>query len=217
MSQHTKILFYLSILLLSCFYGDAQVRPVGNVGKNDTIILEAIKVGSELMGMVYIQDVEVKAAYMDPAKRDEIRRLRYNVYKVYPYAVTAAFVLDKVDKETAIRTKKRDRKTYLKQVEKEMNDKFKDQLKNLSMTQGQILVKLINRQTGRDCYSVIKEIKGGLNARIYQTAAFFFDNDLKAQYDPYGKDRDIEVIVQEIESKNYYQYQLTQQQKRLAN
>jgi hypothetical protein len=217
MSQSSKISFYLFILLLSCFYSDAQVKPVGNIGKNDTIILEAIKVGSELMGMVYIQDVEVKAAYMDPAKRDEMRRLRYNVYKVYPYAVTAAFVLDKVDKETAIRTKKKDRKAYLKQVEKEMNDKFKDQLKNLSMTQGQILVKLINRQTGRDCYSVIKEIKGGLNARIYQTAAFFFDNDLKAQYDPYGKDRDIEVIVQEIESKNYYQYQMAQQQKRLVN
>jgi hypothetical protein len=97
-----------------------------------------------------------------------------------------------------------------------MNDKFKDQLKNLSMTQGQILVKLINRQTGRDCYSVIKEIKGGLNARIYQTAAYFFDNDLKAQYDPYGKDRDIEMIVQEIESKNYYQYQMAQQRK-MAN
>lgn len=187
------------------------------MGKNDTILLDAVQIGNDLIGMVYIQEVEVRAAYMDPQKRDEMRRLRYNVYKVYPYAVTAAFVLDKVDKETSIRTKKKDRKAYLKQVEKEMNDKFKDQLKNLSMTQGQILVKLINRQTGRDCYSVIKEIKGGLNARIYQTAAFFFDNDLKAQYDPYGKDRDIEIIVQEIESKNYYQYQMAQQQKRLAN
>jgi hypothetical protein len=198
------------ILLLSCFRGNAQ-------GKNDTILLDAIKVGPDLMGVLYIQEVEVSTTYMDPKKREEMRRLRYNVYKVYPYAVTAAFVLDKVDKETAVRTKRRDRKAYLKQVEKEMDDKFKDQLKNLSMTQGQILVKLINRQTGRDCYSVIKEIKGGLNARIYQTAAFFFDNDLKAQYDPYGKDKDIEIIVQEIESKNYYQYQMAQQQKRLAN
>lgn len=186
-------------------------------GVNDTILLGAINVGNEVYGMVFIPDIEINAAYLDPKKREEMRRLRYNVYKVYPYAVTAAFILDKVDRETAVKTKKRDRKEYLKKVEQEMNAKFKDELKNLSMTQGQILVKLINRQTGRDCYSVIKEVKGGLNARIYQTAAFFFNNDLKAQYDPYNKDKDIEMIVQEIESKNYYQYQYQQQQKRLAN
>ncbi len=126
-------------------------------------------------------------------------------------------MLNSVDKEMAIRTKKKDRKAYLKQVEKEMNGKFKNELKDLSMTQGQILVKLINRETGRDCYSVIKELKGGLNARIYQTAAFFFNNDLKRQYDPYNKDKDIEMIVQEIESKNYHKYQMQLQQKRLAN
>lgn len=184
---------------------------------NDTIRLGGIQVGNEVCPMIFIDEVEITGAYTDPKRREEMRRLRYNVYKVYPYAVTAAFVLDKVDKETAIRTKRKDRKQYLKQVEKEMNVRFKDELKNLSMTQGQILVKLINRQTGRDCYSVIKEIKGGLNARIYQTAAFFFDNNLKAQYDPYGKDKDIETIVQEIESKNYYQYQYMLQQKRMAN
>lgn len=206
MAKTLKIAFFLFLMQLLCLEGNAQ-------GKNDTILLGAVQVGPDIYPMFFGPEVEIITSYLDPKKREEMRRLRYNVYKVYPYAVTAAFVLDKVDKETSIRTKKKDRKGYLKQVESEMNDKFKDQLKNLSVTQGQILVKLINRQTGRDCYSVIKEIKGGLNARIYQTAAFFFDNDLKAQYDPYGKDRDIEMIVQEIESKNYYQYQMAQQRK----
>jgi len=211
MSRLLKACFFLVAVLLPAIRSGAQK------GVNDTILLGGIQVGSEVYPMLFIDEVEITGPYTDPKRRDELRRLRYNVYKVYPYAVTAAFVLDKVDKEVAVRTKKRDRKQYLKQVEKEMNSRFKDELKNLSMTQGKILVKLINRQTGRDCYSVIKEIKGGLNARIYQTAAFFFDNDLKAQYDPYGKDKDIEMIVQEIESKNYYQYQYMQQQKRLAN
>jgi len=186
-------------------------------GVNDTILLGGIRIGDEVYGMIFIQEVEILGLHGDPKRKAELARLRYNVFKVYPYAVTAAFVLDKVEKETAIRTKRRDRKQYLKSVEAEMNAKFKDELKNLSMTQGQILVKLINRQTGRDCYSVIKEIKGGLNARIYQTAAYFFDNNLKKQYDPYGVDKDIEMIVQEIESKNYYQYQYQMQQKKLAN
>lgn len=206
--------FKIALLLvagLSCLGAAAQN------GKNDTIMLGAYQVGNDIFGMVFIDDVEITGQYADPKRREEIKRLRYNVYKVYPYAVTAAYILDKVDKETSVRTKRRDRKQYLKQIEKEMNARFKDELKNLSMTQGQILVKLINRQTGRDCYSVIKEIKGGLNARIYQTAAFFFDNNLKAQYDPYGKDKDVEMIVQEIEAKNYYQYQNMLQQKKLAN
>lgn len=206
--------FKIALLLvagLSCLGAAAQN------GKNDTIMLGAYQVGNDIFGMVFIDDVEITGQYADPKRREEIKRLRYNVYKVYPYAVTAAYILDKVDKETSVRTKRKDRKQYLKQIEKEMNARFKDELKNLSMTQGQILVKLINRQTGRDCYSVIKEIKGGLNARIYQTAAFFFDNNLKAQYDPYGKDKDVEMIVQEIEAKNYYQYQNMLQQKKLAN
>lgn len=211
MGKYFKAGFLVMIVL---FLGQA-IRA--QHGPNDTILLGAVQVGAEVYPMIFINDVEITGAYLDPKRKEELRRLRYNVYKVYPYAVTAAFILDKVDKEMAVRSKKRDRKQYLKQVEKEMNAKFKDELKNLTMTQGQILVKLINRQTGRDCYSVIKEIKGGLNARIYQTAAWLFNNDLKAQYDPFNKDKDIEMIVQEIESKNYYQYQYQMQQKRLAN
>ena len=212
MHQHFKIL--LILIILCAFAGRAKAQ---GEGVNDTILLGGIRVGDEIFGMVFIQEVEIFGMHTDPKRKAELNRLRYNVFKVYPYAVTAAFVLNKVEKETAIRTKRRDRKQYLKSVEAEMNAKFKDELKNLSMTQGQILVKLINRQTGRDCYSVIKDIKGGLNARIYQTAAYFFDNNLKKQYDPYGVDKDIEMIVQEIESKNYYQYQYQMQQKKLAN
>jgi|SRR5690606_9407916 len=183
---------------------------------NDTILLGAIEDQGRLYGMIFIPDVEVFGQYMDPKRREQIRRLRYNVFKVYPYAVTAAYVLEQVDKETTAIQRKRDRKAYLKKVEKEMNAKFKDELKDLSISQGQILVKLINRETGRDCYSVIKDLKGGFNARIYQTAAQLFNNSLKNQYDPYGEDKDIEMIVQEIESKNYYRYQYKLQQQRIG-
>lgn len=214
MHKHLKHIL-LSITLWLLAHG-ANAQDPGQ-GVNDTILLGGLRVGNEVYAMVFINEVEILSTYMDPKRKAELARLRYNVFKVYPYAVTAAYILDKVEKETAIRTKKRDRKQYLKSVEKEMNARFKDELKNLSMNQGKILVKLINRQTGRDCYSVIKEVKGGLNARIYQTAAFFFDNDLKKQYDPFGTDKDIEMIVKEIEAKNYYQYQYQLQQKRLAN
>lgn len=213
MQQHFKTGLLVLVLSFLTMLTVAQDKP----GANDTILLSGVVVNEETYGMIFIDEVEVPGILLNPQRRAELARLRYNVYKVYPYAVTASFVLNSVDKEMALRTKRRDRKEYLKQVEKEMNGKFKNELKDLSMTQGQILVKLINRQTGRDCYSLIKELKGGLNARIYQTAAFFFNNDLKRQYDPFNKDKDIEMIVQEIEAKNYHQYQMQLQQKRLAN
>ncbi|HEU4609503.1 MAG TPA: DUF4294 domain-containing protein, partial [Chitinophagaceae bacterium] len=73
-------------------------------GEHDTIMLGAVQVGNETFPMMFIEEVEVTGPVMDPKRREEIRRLRYNVYKVYPYAVTAAFVLNKVDKEMAARS-----------------------------------------------------------------------------------------------------------------
>jgi len=165
-----------------------------------------IVVGRDTFPYSYLPMVFVEGK-LDPQQRAYWDNLRYNVAKVYPYAVTAAYVLKKVDEELDIRTKKKNRKKYIKTTQKALNDRFKDELKNLTITQGKILVKLINRETGRDCYDVIKELRGGLNARMFQTMAFLFDNNLKEQYDPYGKDKDIETIVQEIEAKNYFKYQ----------
>lgn len=165
-----------------------------------------IVVGTDTFPLGYIPMVFIEGE-LDPAEKARLANLRYNVAKVYPYAVTAAYILQQVDEKMKATRKKHDRKAYIKATQKALNEKFKDELKNLSITQGKILVKLINRETGRDCYDVIRELKGGLNARIFQTMAFLFDNNLKAQYDPYGADKDIEMIVQEIEAKNYYHYQ----------
>jgi hypothetical protein len=202
MPQQLKILLFF-IGFMSCQgIGHAWQLP----GPDDTILLGGLVVNQDTFPIVYLHEVEV-TDYMDPQRRADMARLRYNVYKVYPYAITAAYVLNRVDQEMAIRTKRKDRKRFLKEEEKELKERFKGELKNLTITQGKILVKLINRETGRDCYDVIKQLKGGLNARIYQTTAFFFDNNLKEQYDPYGEDKDIEKIVREIESKSYIQHQ----------
>ncbi len=214
MARIISILFSIALLTLGFNRSSAQ----NGAGPYDTLTVSGLIVGADTFPMLWIDMVEVNGkSKMDPRRKAELDRLRYNVYKVYPYAITAAYVLDDVDRELAKRSKKKDRKAFLKQKEQQLNSKFKGELKDLTMTQGQILVKLINRQTGKDCYNIIKEMKGGFNARVYQTVAFFFDNDLKRQYDPFNKDKDIEVIVQEIEAKNYFRYQVLQQQKRLNN
>lgn len=183
----------------------------------DTIRLGGVVVGTDTLAMVFLNEVEKtdKLPRGLAKRRMEWNRLKANVYKVYPYAVTAAEVLKDVDANLAkIGGNKKARKAYLHSVEKELNKRFKGELENMSITQGQILVKLINRQTGQNCYHIIKEVKGGFNAVIYQSVAVLFSNNLKREYDPQGRDSDIESIVQELETANYYRYQYQLQTRR---
>jgi hypothetical protein len=101
-------------------------------------------------------------------------------------------------------TSKKERKDYIKSREKELRKQFTEPLSNLSVYQGKVLMKLINRQTGNNCYEILKEYKGGLNARAYQTVAFFFGSSLKQDWDLKDQnDRQIENFVKEIDG-NWY-------------
>jgi len=137
-------------------------------------------------------------------KDRELALLRYNVYKAYPYALIAANVIKNVDEELAKLPNRKAEKIYLKKVEAELKSKFKGQLENLTMSQGAILVKLINRETGKDCYGIIKDLKGGFSAIVWQSVAFVFNNNLRKRYDPIYEDREIEKVVQEINQRGYY-------------
>jgi hypothetical protein len=138
-------------------------------------------------------------------EREAYSRLRYNVYLVYPYAVAATFILKDVDSILGSLNSRVAKQQFKRRKEDELNKRFKDELQNLSITQGQILVKLIARQTGRPCYVIVKELKGGFNATIFQAMALLFDNNLKNKYEPEGEDAAIEQLVQEIESRGHYE------------
>jgi hypothetical protein len=126
------------------------------------------------------------------------------VYVTYPYARTAGVTLQDVAKHLETISSKSERRRYIKSREKELKEQFADPLTNLSVYQGKVLMKLINRQTGNNCYEIIKEYKGSLNARMYQTVAFFFGSSLKQDYDVNDPtDRQIENIVKEIDGAWY--------------
>ncbi len=131
-------------------------------------------------------------------------RLRNAVYVTYPYARRAGAVLNDINSKLVNVTDKSARKDYIKSREKELKKEFTDPLTNLSIYQGKVLMKLINRETGNSCYEIIKDYKGGLTARFYQTVAFFFSTNLKQPYDANGDDADIEKIVKEV--KRMYGY-----------
>ena len=92
----------------------------------------------------------------------------------------------------------KERKKIIKAKEKELKRDFADRVTNLSVYQGKVLMKLINRETGNNCYEIIKEYKGSFNAGFWQTVAFVFGSSLKQQYDASGDDAEIEKFVLEV-------------------
>lgn len=201
-----QLIFIFLFALAPAFVIQSGAQVVSHAPE-DTIRLGGIVMGMDTIPFVYMNEVEVHATIPRQLvyRREQFNRLKYNVQRVYPYAIMAASILKDVDAKTN-GMEKRDRKAYLKIVEKELSKRFKGELQNLTITQGQILVKLIGRETGRNCFSIIKEVKGGFNAFVWQGVALLFSNNLKREYDPIDRDRDIESIVVEIEAANYYQY-----------
>jgi len=128
------------------------------------------------------------------------RRLIFNVKKAYPYSKIAGTRLKVLDDYLVTLESEKERKTYIDQVESDIMKEFEKDVKKLTVTQGIILVKLIDRETGRTSYEVIKDLKGGLTAFFWQGIARIFGNNLKEEYDPEGRDQVIEDIVLGIEA-----------------
>lgn len=188
--------------------GPQQIPPIDTKkwGPNDTIITGAIYYINEWLPykeleMVYVSKMNDKklAKYIE-----EWTRLRNAVYVTYPYARTAGYLMNDINSKMTGMKSKKERKAYLKTREKELKLQFADPLSNLSVYQGKVLMKLINRQTGNNCYEIVKEYRGGVTARLYQTVAFFFGSSLKQGWDINDKvDKQIENIVQEIDGSWY--------------
>jgi hypothetical protein len=153
---------------------------------------------------IRFQDVYVYADYVYKNKKQyEVwTRTKYNVKKVYPYAILAAAklkeynaIMEKMDEKT--------RKAYMKVVERQLKDEFEEPLKNLSMTQGKILLKLIDRETGNTSYTLVKDLRGDFQAFMWQSLARLFGSNMKDEYDPTGEDIMIERAIKLIEAGQF--------------
>ena len=122
-----------------------------------------------------------------------------NIKKVYPLAKICQFKLDEYNQYIkSVRTEK-EKRQFIKNQEKELKEQYAPIIKDLTFSQGKLLLKLIYRQTGDSSYDIIKEYRGTIRAMFWQMFARIFGNDLKLKYDPYGEDQTIENIVQLIE------------------
>ncbi|WP_316822838.1 DUF4294 domain-containing protein [Pedobacter gandavensis] len=200
-------LFFLSIVMITAASAHAQMGNVSvkypALGKNDTIRVASTNENGEMIPWIPLNEVVIYAyrIFKTPEDRAAYNRLRYNVMKVMPYALFAKRRYEQLEKDLALATDKKEQKKLVKQCDKEIKDMFNREIKELTISQGQILTKLIDREVGRTTYEIVKETKGGVTAFLYQSVARVVGHNLKSKYNP-SEERDIEAI---INSSGFYQ------------
>jgi len=137
-----------------------------------------------------VPEIEV-LAFKDKNERTKYFILKRRVLKVYPYALVAKIKLQSIQKGLDSIPKRRHKKRYTKEVAKWVKEEYADKLKNLTMSEGKILVKLIYRETNTTSYEIVKSYRGRFNAFFWQTMAKFWDNNLKTEYDPVNTREDM--------------------------
>jgi hypothetical protein len=192
--------FILATFLCCATVSAVQAQQGARFGKNDTIKTQAVVYGGDTLSFYYMELATVTAVMTEATKQAmaKMTRLRNAVYVTYPYAITASAVLNDVSAHLVNIKDKGERRRYIKSREKELKRDFTDKLSNLSVYQGKVLMKIIYRETGEHCYEIIKELKGGVTARFWQTVAFVFGSNLKQTYEPAGADAEMEAIVKEV-------------------
>lgn len=131
-------------------------------------------------------------------------RLVHNFSKVYPYAIVAKSLVEEADSTIEARHLKRAKKDkYVSQVQKELFKVFEKPLRSLTVSQGALLMKLIDREVGKSSYYIIKDYKNGMAAGFWQGIAKMFGSDLKKPYDPEGEDRNVEELVKIWEAGDF--------------
>jgi hypothetical protein len=187
------------ILILLVFFSLESLGQ-SRYGPNDTLVVPYIVYGGDTMTYAQLDMVMVwgKMSNAQRKANREWTRLRNAVYVTYPYAKKAGYIINDVNSNLTHILDEKKRKQYLNSREKVLKKEFTEPLTNLSVYQGKILMKLINRETRNTCYELVQEYKGGFSAKFWQTIAWVFGGSLKQNYDPKGEDAEMEQIVLEV-------------------
>ncbi len=154
-------------------------------------ILEKVVFDGDTMPMITMRPVIVYAR-LDLSQH---ARLIRNLKKVYPIAKFANMKLQEMEATLATIDNPRQQEQYAKRIEQELKDQFTPLIRQMSFSQGRILIKLIDRETGRTSYRLVQELRGNFTAFFWQGLARLFGNNLKSQYDAEGEDRLIEQLI----------------------
>lgn len=163
--------------------------------------VQLLRIGADSLPHIDLAPIDIygKAQFKSRQEEQQYWRLVGRVKRVYPYAKEAARLYEKYRVEVPPDAKGRDRRAYVRKAEDELMNLYGPKLKEMSISDGRILIKLIDRETHNTSYDLIDNVKGSIPAILWQGVARVFGNNLKSQYDPYGEDRQIEMIIYFIE------------------
>ena len=193
-----QVILLLLLLQVDCLGQDAvpeapQIRLRGEIINGDTVPVVDLNTVN-----VYTQ-----FEFSTKKQKEQWTRTKYNVKKVYPYAIIASAKLKEYDLALSRMQDEHLRKAFIKVCEKDLREQFEDDLKNLSVSQGKVLMKLIVRETGKTTYEIVKEMRGGFQAAMWQSLASLFGNSMKVEYDPEHEDLMIERAVKLVEAGQF--------------
>lgn len=166
------------------------------------IVIQKVNRDGETLPEMEIKEVTISGSKGNVSRLQRWRyeQLIYNVRRVYPYALIVRFKLDEVNAKLSQIPDESERKKYLKAFEKQVFREYEYDMRQLTITQGRLLIKLIDRETQNTSYDLIKTYRGGITAAFWQGIARIFGTNLKDKYDPYSEDAIIERIIYEIEN-----------------
>ena len=197
------ILYFLVICSISLVKGQDVINYQNNkAGGKDSVWVETTIENGDTIFLVNLEKITILPPYEFTSRREEQRYTRLMLYvkKVYPYSQIVSAQVIEIHANLDQYNSKKEKKEYIDKKEEELKLEFEGQLRKLTFTQGRILIKLIDRETGVTTYELVKELKGSLNAFFWQSVARLFGSSLKLEYDPAGDDRMIEDIVVRIEN-----------------
>lgn len=199
--------FLTGILLFFLFAVGAKGQSDSLKQINDTLAGKSYLLQQVERNGVTLPEVEIKEVIVSPhpkfPKKSDYRkyeRLVYNLKRVYPYALIVRNKLYNVNQDLMRFQTEKERKEYMKKVEKDVFAQYEGDMRQMTITQGRLLIKLIDRETQNTSYTLIKDYRGKLAAAFWQGIARIFGTNLKEEYDPYGEDALIESIILEIDA-----------------
>ena len=194
-----KYLTYIIIIIPFILFAQERTKE-----KDSTIydyyIIEGDSIPRESINLeeVYVLN---KLKFNSKADRMRYLILRRKTIKVYPYAKMAADRLDSLNERLEKIPNKRAKKKYTKLIQKYIEGEFSEKLKKFTRTEGQILIKLIHRQTGETTFNLVKDLRSGWSAFWFNTTASMFDLSLKKGFDPLNVKED--YLIEDILQRNF--------------
>ena len=190
----------LITIVVLCLSAATSLRAQIPDGMGGFIVPAVVRDGDTILTW-QLREVEIISKRIFTSRREEerYRRLVHNVRRVYPYAKLAGATYRHYDSILAAETNENRKARLMRDAERDIKKQFEGELRNLTVTQGKILVKLLDRETTHSAFNLVRDLRNMFQAYLYQGIGRLFGYNLRVKYDPDGVDRDIEGIVRMIE------------------